>query len=395
MSHKISPIACCISLAFLANTVSAQDIDVSGFASFRAGQIFDTEGENPQLPNLYNNDEINFKDESLVGLQLSKNFTDKIDFTLQFTTYGRKDWDIETSWAYLSYKITPNHIFNMGRFVNPIFNNSETQSIGYSHNWSRLPKSVYRGQAFDIVDGIKLNSFFEIAGLSLETKLVYARWDGDVYIPAAQRSFESSLKNLIVASGNLSGDWWKLFGGVVLSEMDNQALDSTYIAGIANKLGANAVGATADERQEFDDAVSMTKDANYLFAGFGVDYQDWLVDYEHTEYQVINSVGSHNYGWYFSLGRRFNDLTVSLSRESFKQEADHRFAEAISNPILKKMAIGISDAFAVTDQDTNVLSVRYDVRESAALKFDLFVGDDARPTVGTYKGFSLGLDLVF
>jgi len=43
----------------------------------------------------------------------------------------------------------------------------------------------------------------------------------------------------------------------------------------------------------------------------------------------------------------------------------------------------------------NVLTLRYDFQDGASLKLDYLQGKDKLNTVGTFRGFSLGVDFVF
>ena len=117
---------------------SAADIQMNGFGSVRFGQMVDVDGVNPMLPDLYNDDDLTFKDESLFGIQFSSDLGDGLSATVQLTAEGSNDFDVEAHWAYISYQINENHTVNAGRLATPLFNQSEYELVGFAHNLSLI-----------------------------------------------------------------------------------------------------------------------------------------------------------------------------------------------------------------------------------------------------------------
>ena len=149
------------------------EVQINGFGSIRGGQMISTDGNKPLLPNLYNDDEFTFTDESLFALQFSSDLGEGLSATIQLMSEGKNNWDLEAKWAYMTYDFNEKHTIKAGRLSNPLFYNSEYESVGYAHNFARLPKSVYWGFDFSTIEGVSLDSNWELGDYYLTTKALY------------------------------------------------------------------------------------------------------------------------------------------------------------------------------------------------------------------------------
>ncbi|MGI5310395.1 hypothetical protein [Rheinheimera sp. WS51] len=78
--------------AVLANTT------INGFASVKAGI---TTGSDEQLYGY--DDTIDFKNESLIALQVKSDLGDKLSVTAQLLGRGSEDFEVGFEWAFISY----------------------------------------------------------------------------------------------------------------------------------------------------------------------------------------------------------------------------------------------------------------------------------------------------
>lgn len=370
----------------------AADLTVNGFGSVRGGQMLDVDGVNPLLPNLYNDDKFTFEDETLFGLQVSSDLGEGLSATVQFTAQGTNDFDVEARWAYLAYDINDNHTIKVGRMANPIFFQSEYEIVGFAHNFARLPKSVYWGFDFSTIEGISLDSNYFVGDYFLTTKAIYGNWDGDILTGGME--VESEFNSIIGLNASLNRDWWTVFGGVLTAELDGQVDNQLINPTVAPAIGVS--GASPDEATAFLNALGQTgKDGLYIYTGFKVDHNDWLIDYEYAQYEIEDSSDAKNQSWFLALGRRFGDYTVTVVHEDFKQEADYSVISDVTNPVLQATGRAVIDNLAARNMTIDSLNVRWDFHSSAALKFDYFMGSDDRPEVGDFSGFSIGVDFIF
>jgi hypothetical protein len=372
------------------------EVKLNGFASIRGTSVSSDGGLTP-YPG-YEEGELSFKSESLFAIQASADLSEGLSATVQLFGEGANDFEVDARWAYFSYQLNDSHRVSAGRFANPIFHQSEYEKVGYAHNFSRLPKAVYIGFDFSTVEGIALDSQYNIGDYSLQTKVLYGGWAGESFSAVTNNFVDFGLNNIMSANATFAGDWWQLFGGIFAAEVDGAIIDKTTVFPLAagGIALASANGATAAQISEFRQRLSWDeKDAFYWFSGFAVDYNNWLVDFEYVSYEVKDSTDALNNSWFLALGHRFDNVLVTVHTEDYAQDTDFGFLNGVSHPVLLATGRGIHTAFGQREFDGVGISVRYDFHPSAAFKADYFKGTDTRSTVDDYQLFSFGIDLVF
>ncbi|MCO4797620.1 MAG: hypothetical protein KC484_00270 [Colwelliaceae bacterium] len=387
---------CTIGLSLLYIPQSFADITLNGFASIRATQVNSDGGS---APFGFKEGEITFKDESLFAIQARADLTEGLTATIQLYADGWNDFDVEARWAYISYQVADNHTINIGKLANPLFHQSEYEKVGYAHNFSRLPMAVYTGFDFATMEGISLNSQFDIADgdYTLDTKWLYGSWDGDITLNSIG-NVDLGLKDILSFNATFSGDWWKVFAGAFVTEMVADSLDAnSYIPAIQPGVqAALSLGATQSDVTKFtENVIWHEKDGLYWFAGFGIDRDDWILDFEYTNYGVQDSVDAPNENWYLALGKRFDSYVITIHAEESKQPEDYGFLNGINHPVLQATGKGLQGVLAASEWDGYGISLRYDFHPSAALKVDYFTGENQISDIGDYQIMSAGIDLVF
>jgi hypothetical protein len=367
------------------------EVNINGFGSIRAGQMISTDGANPLLPDLYNDDDFTFEDESLFALQFSSDLGDGFSATVQLMAEGKNDWDLEAKWAYVAYEFDGNHTLKAGRLSNPLFYNSEYENVGYTHNFARLPKSVYWGFDFATIEGISLDSSWELGDYYLNSKVLYGNWDGD--LKAGSSDYAMVMTDILAVNLELSKDWWSVFAGAQVSEVDLSDMDSKLVRPSIDPY-LEPSGASELEQAAFVDLMTVSGDGLYVYAGFKIDYDNWLVDMEVSDYAVQDSLDPNNTNWYFAVGKRFNDYVVTVHHEEYTQDVDDNYLSSVTNPVLNGVGNATLNSFA-DEVEMDVITVRWDFHPSAALKADYFVGKDNQADGGDFSGFSVGVDFVF
>ncbi len=388
---KITALLCLLISAF-----ASAEITLNGFASIRA-TVADSDNGTSPFPTFKGNDDVSFKDESLFAVQARADLSEGLSATVQFMAEGTNDFDVEARWAYLSYELNDTHQVNAGRFANPIFFQSQYEKVGYAHNFARLPKAVYIGFDFSTIEGISLDSSFYIDDYTLETKLLYGNWNGTTFLAATSTTESFGLQDIISLNATLSGDWWKIYAGGFATKLEGGTLDSLFLTfaqpGISAAL---ANGASQSDVDALTNAIkSDGKDGEYWFAGFNIDYNNFIVDFEYADYVIADSADAPNDVWYAALGYRFDDFVFTVHTEDYGHETDFSTFNKVSDPILKGTGQAIQSLLGQRKFDGSGLTLRYDFHPSAALKVDYFSGEDTRPTVGDYSILSAGVDVVF
>lgn len=398
-SFRCSPIVRAMALvAVMTPSAYGADINFNGFASIRATAA-DADGPSGRpFSDLKGNGDFSFEDESLFAIQASADLGDGLSATIQLMAEGRNDFEVEAEWAYLSYQLNDSHRLSAGRFANPIFFQSQYENVGYAHNYARLPRAVYVGFDFSTVEGIALDSTFDVGGNTLETKLLYGNWSGDTYFGAVDRDESWGLDSLVAGSATLSGDWWKVFAGILGTEIDGGTLDDAFFTVIRNIGGDAAVAAGAATQSELEllgQAVAWDgRDGLYWYAGFNAEHNNIIFELEYADYQVEDSSDAPNQAYYYAVGYRFDSGVIMLHYEENEQDTDFTFLSETTNPTLRAIGEGYQTGVA-TDFDAWGVDVRYDFHSSAAFKAGYVTGEHSNPAIGDYDILSVGVDVVF
>ncbi|NVK23902.1 MAG: hypothetical protein HWE10_03140 [Gammaproteobacteria bacterium] len=385
-------------LTILAATNADAELRFNGFASIHGTQVT-SDGSTPPFPEYNANENFSFKEQSLFALQASADLGEGLSATVQFVSEGKNNFNTVARWAYLSYQLNDNHMITAGKLANPIFYQSEYEQVGFAHNFARLPKAVYIGLDFSTIEGIALDSTFYIDNYTLTTKVLYGSWAGTVFLSSTGQDETLGLEDVMSVRGTLSGDWWNIYAGTFISTMVGGSVDTNAVLAAAQPgvTAALAAGATQAQVDEFNNTIKWgDKDGIYSYAGFNVDLNNFLVDFEITNYGVDDSSDAFNTGWYLSAGYRVrDDMTVTVHTEKNEQDVDLAYLDGVSNPILYGTGKAISEGLGFREFEANGVSVRYDFHPSAALKVDFLSGEDTRPTVGDYTMMTVGIDMVF
>ncbi len=373
---------------------SFADVQFNGFASIKAGVVFDD--EEVILNGIYDKD-LSFKPESVFALQVSSDLTEGLSVTAQIFAQGKDDFDVEARWAYLSYQVSDEWRVNVGRMVLPMFYKSESEKIGYTVTGNRLPRAVYDDFEFAVVEGVRLNHSTELGDWSVNSSFGYYAWEGDFY--AENNPYNSAFDKIFSVSTEFTYDWLTLFAGGFITEVDFNAIDDGFIypiidgavAGINAQAGATVI--TPGETQSLKDTVKLSGDGVYYYLGTAIDYNDWLLTAEYADYGIKDTSDTYTKAWYVMAGKRINEYTLLYTYEEFDEEPEYTSLDGFS-PYVTAIGTGVIDAVLENYLfTTQTVSLRYDFHSNAAFKLDVF---SSKPKGGSAQtGISFGVDLVF
>lgn len=387
----------------LCSPFASAEIKWNGFASVRATYA---SYEDIVVPvNLLPEDNtLSFEDDSLFGLQAKSNLSDGLTATIQMVAEGRNDFDVEARWAYLSYNIDKHFTLHVGRMANPIFYQSEYELVGFAHDYARLPKSVYYGYEFNVVDGIAIDSKHLLGNYLLKTKTLYGNWKGDIFVVSIDQDLAAEFDGLFSFRAELSSDNWAVFSGVMLAEFEDTPGLVSFLEGNA-QAGVNAAtanGATAEQGQRLFDLISYAnKDVTYSYTGFNWQYEKFFSSFEYVTGSVDDTALGDIDAWYLSLGYRLDDFTLTLRKESLDRDYRPESFDYLEHPVLIAVAQGVNLSTSGSLIDGIGFGVRYDFHPNAALKLDYFDGKDDRPVglplgiEGNFKLATIGVDVIF
>lgn len=141
-----------IPLALSFSTASNAEITWNGFLSVGGG-FANIDGE-AEFVNDYE-EEFTFNNETVLGLQLRSQISDKLSATGQLVARGNEDYEVDVAWAYLSYEASDSTTIRLGRFRTPFYLYSDFLEVGYAYHWISPPDDVYSLPA-DSVDGFDI-----------------------------------------------------------------------------------------------------------------------------------------------------------------------------------------------------------------------------------------------
>tara|TARA_R110000737_G_C14579105_1_gene485369 strand:- start:228 stop:1400 length:1173 start_codon:yes stop_codon:yes gene_type:complete len=357
--------------AILSSQVQASDINFSGYGSIRGGLLVNDD-ITPQYFGY--DDKVDFKNESLFALQAKAHLNDKWNATIVLQARGEEDFKVEARWAYLNYQLSPETTLTFGRFALPYFRNSDTQDIGYSHNYSRLPTSIYLGEEYDIIEGIRVMHSTFIGDGDITFKGSYGSFSGEV------SGFGFELDNILQASVDYTYEWFSVFAGVLSADasVDNQA---SFNGGLSAALGP--FGYSVDNGMALNPGGVAVYDMENLYAdddsafywstGFTIDYENWLLNAEYAAYDIDDSFVEETKVMYVSLGYRFDKAVVSFVHQDYDTSFGYEQASS-ADPFINAFIVGTTDSIYRPDAyDAQGIHLRYDADEGIAYKLEFTV----------------------
>lgn len=384
-------------VASFQTTADITDFDewsINGYGSFRVGYT-NSEGENLNLLKFYPENGKAFADvESLLGVQIQIPITDKLKAVTQIATLGVNDFELNTEWFYLKYEVNQNYGIKVGKMAIPLFYHSQTEFIGYLHNFGRLPKSVYIGHEFNVLTGIGLNTKHFVGDGFLRTQLNYGKWDGDIFQSVTNEFAPSSLDDIFTANIEYTVDQWTLFAGYLTGRFKSQTLDEG-IVDFAEPI-AQSVGLTVDQISPLFPYLFVTdKKAQYTFAGAVYQYKDWTFSSEVSHYGIDDSLDSFNFAWYLAVGNQFNDHVVTVHVEQMQQPPQGYSQLSGAPDALQPIGEFAIDLFARREFKAVGITWRYELTSNIALKIDFTQGLEERQEIGRYQYGAIGVDFIF
>jgi len=369
-------------------------IAVNGFGSIRMGKLI-ASNENPRLVEFYNDDDLSFQDDTLFGLQLQADTGSRLSYTLQLMGKALENYDPEVSLAFVRYQLAPNHQLKFGRLAVPLFAQSDIQYVGYSHDYSRLPKSVYYRFDFEVADGIAFEGQQVFQDFSLNYTAQLSEFSGKVFkrqIPGGIDIKLQQMKNLRL---ELAHKQIQLFAGGIYGNTDGADLDEFFLnSGLLQAVQAS--GAPVAEQQQLMAGLSFNKAAQYVFWGLRWQHSAWKFETEQVRLGISQSADAPSTASYVAISRRFEPMILTLHHEQISEDPTNLAVfRQVTDPRLRQIGLQLSQSINNVSFQMQVLSLRYDLQPGLSFKADLFSGKHDDSKIGRYKGFSLGVDFVF
>lgn len=347
----------------------ADDFSFSGFATVTAGKAYSGyDGQfmefkcpcfigNYEHGATYGKNQWDLSRESLLGLQGTYKFSDKLSATVQAVSRASQNGKADVDWAYLSYDITPETTVSAGRRRLPIYAFSDSVYIGYTLPWARVPQDIY---------GWELGAY---NGVSVRHTRAIGDWAVTGTVFAGQEITKDNLEMGKIYYGYKVDDSWKHILGANV-DVSNDVFSARLV------YMQNAIDQTLfapGEDPSFQNGVRQ----RIIGLSATLDYENWLVRGEANTF-IRPSLDYKSQSWTATVGYRMGKFTPIVGYSSYKEK--------------------LTDTYTATQNDnTRFAGVRWDFRKNMDLKvqWDSVKDSSAYDFTHNAKMVSVTFDMLF
>ena len=378
----------------IASPAMADDLRINGFLSVGASMM---DSDKAHIAGADNQG--GFKQDTIIGLQVSKQVNDSTSVTGQLVSRGSDDYSTEAAWAFVTYAANDDLDLRMGRLRLPAFYYSDFLEVGYTYNPIRPAEEVYR-LPFSSMDGVDLTQRFSSGNIDGAVQVYYGRYQGD--FENSGSTYKADFRNLTGISvtssiGNFGG---RLSYNQAELNLQDGTLDGTaleqgiLLAGVlANTPSGSSITTPEGTYTGVGDA-SAAKDFNikghtsqFIAAALTYDNGDYSALAEWTAFNHETNLLMDDEAWLVSVAKRMGEFTPHLTYSATK----NFYESGNEGKIQKQLPLA-------TEEESITLGLRYDYDSSTALKFEIQHNDEK-----TFDGadgdsamlYSVAVDLVF
>lgn len=330
----------------------------------------------------YSLDKWRFDGDTQASIQATLNPNGKLKAVLQLIS--KKDINSSSKptveWAYLSYPVTTEFDFKLGRTVAPVFMMSDYRNVAYSQTTVRPQNEVYAINPITFQDGVtgRWEKKFDFGQLAVEgffgkttvsvalgsvdvqrTKGLSLRWTDGTWIARVGYSTNT----LSFASASVSATLKSLTSlpAVVCSNC------AAVIPAIAPLIGIEAKLKTV---------------------GFSYDDGVWIGQFEYAKRQSTSIIVAPVSGWNVLAGYRIGDFTPFVGAGSLQVDsAEPGLIAGPGAPAAFKAQLKYLNAARIAigspDRDAYAMGVRWDFAKNLAFKAQFDHIKMAKPAVGS------------
>lgn len=386
MKKQIWSTSACVVMLGLTQAADAADIQFRGFGSFVGGSTLSSD------ETLYGyEDTLNFRNDSLMALQMDAKLDAKLKATMQIIGRGENGYEPVVEWAYMTYDFSDNFQVSAGRIRIPFYRYSDFIDVGYAYNWLGVPQTVY-GFDFPGYDGLSGVYSSQFGSWDSSFQVIFGQFEGQT------GDLDATMEDLKGFSWTLTRDWLTLRAGYVSSKA---TIDIPNIEQLISAIEPIAAGTDVDFAA-LSSALQVDRDPGDFFGlAVGIDRNNILIDAEYIEYALDDSLIAETSAYYLAAGYRFGKwiplLTYSRSKSDPPEDVVNTLpaaapGEPMGVSILRQYIAG---AVAATETEIKLMDValRYDFHHSAAFKLAWTQEENMSGDKNQLLRF--GVDLVF
>ena len=120
---------------------------------------------------------LDFADDSRVGVQLTARFTQQLSALIQVVSHNNYDNSFTPTleWANISYAFTPDVSLRVGRIELPTFLTSDYREVGYANPWVRVPPELHDVVPITNSDGVDGSYRSHLGPVTNTLHLIYGK----------------------------------------------------------------------------------------------------------------------------------------------------------------------------------------------------------------------------
>ena len=334
----------------LFSPLSYAEIDISGYASFKAYSQ-KNKNKTSYYNNLADSNEVTTDSrESNIGLQFSTDISNKMDMTVVMSARGgpAQKYNFETEWAYANYKFNDDTSLRIGKVKGPFYMVSDYKDVGYAYPWASVPDEVYSTNPIRSVNGLDLVYQKTINDVSYLGEVYYGSGNNTAYVLPTALTALNNDANLCNTTAKAAA------GGACFTATTQVGFKTHDMFGFNASVTWEGISFRAGYFKTKVNAFGKTNlDGSFGGIGMTIDKNNFVV---YAEY-IVRDTGPEleaafpdvNAG-YLTLGYRMGDFLPYVTAATIGQGKDK------------------SD-FA-PKQTSTAIGFRYEMDEAAALKFE-------------------------
>ncbi|GGY50329.1 porin [Pseudoduganella albidiflava] len=314
--------------------------------------------------------------DSNLGLQATYTFSDKLSATTQILS--RKStgdsFTTELAWAFVKYKVSDEVALRAGRVAVPGFLISDYQNVGYANTMMRPPVEMYGQMIIDSVDGVDVNwqRAFGDTNVTAQAFVGISRGKSYVSSDRSEPRYQAPAAGFAVSAEH---------GPVTLRFAHMQgklkATDVKPINSLTNTLTTVGFGQLAS-----DITIAETKRVAFTSVGLLADWNNIVVQSEFGMRRAKDPVYlADSNAWYLMAGYRFGKVLPYYAHAKYDGKGSNVSVPAALARI-PTLNAGVKNLLAPGSQSSDLIGVRWDFAQSAALKVQV---DRIKP--GAKNGF--------
>ena len=375
------------SIAMLASA-SAHAIQFDGFFTVGASiHDDDTNKGNPAGENIYISslgdrgitEDLTFETDTRFGLQISSDVSENMSVVAQLLGTGtNSNFDAIVEWAYADWEFADWISLRAGKIKQPVYLVNDYVEVGYAYPWIRPPVEVYyQNNPLNTVNGAELLIAFPVGPGTLSFQPYIGSNRDDIPNTGGAAYFEA--ENIVGIDVKYSGRGYTVHASNFTCDV-NTFGQTQVDGGLLGPLDVDLNG-----KGECDvTSAGLTFDVANV-----VVYAEWQ---ERTTTETLSRPFGDQDAWYTTLGYRFGKWLPHITYATIDGTASTVTPGAITGSSLPPEGIN----FPIAVQTSITAGLRYEVNDSAALKFEysaVDVEDDPNELASTNNPFGANYGL--